>query len=193
MRELCHARTGYCGKKNNRGKCSGLLFGSQFAFFRSIFEQMFNIRVYGLCLHNGGILVCREPFQGRTVTKFPGGGLEFGEGPEETLLREMREEIGQEIRILQHVYTTGFFIRSLRDPREQLISIYYRMIIPEPALVRGILDAGPNCEFSWLPVAELQASAFELPADRYVAERFLVAGSPGYSVINSPINPVKNP
>ena len=41
---------------------------------------MFTIRVYGILLHKGCVLVCDELIKGRHITKFPGGGLEFGEG-----------------------------------------------------------------------------------------------------------------
>ena len=134
---------------------------------------MFNIRVYGLCIVNRRVLVCREPFQGRLVTKFPGGGLEFGEGPETTLVRELREETGQDIQLLEHVYTTGFFIRSLRHPDEQLLSIYYRFDLPEPDAVTPAKDADPGLEFIWLPLDGLNPAVFELPADLHVAKHYL--------------------
>ena len=41
---------------------------------------MFTIRVYGLLLHGGAVLVADELIKGRRITKFPGGGLEYGEG-----------------------------------------------------------------------------------------------------------------
>jgi len=135
---------------------------------------MINVRVYGLCIHNRHILVCREPFQGRLVTKFPGGGLEFGEGPEETLVRELREETGQHIQLGEHVYTTGFFIRSLRHPEEQLLSIYYRFGLPDPGNVQPIPQADSDMEFLWLPLESLDPAIFELPPDHHVALNFLV-------------------
>lgn len=41
---------------------------------------MFTIRVYGLWLHNNSVLLSNESVKGVQVIKFPGGGLEFGEG-----------------------------------------------------------------------------------------------------------------
>jgi len=43
-------------------------------------EKRFNIRVYGLWLNNNAILVNEELIRGQQVIKFPGGGLEMGEG-----------------------------------------------------------------------------------------------------------------
>jgi 8-oxo-dGTP diphosphatase len=135
---------------------------------------MFNVRIYGLCQWQGKVLLCREPFQGRIVTKFPGGGLELGEGPEDGLLREFREETGQSAELIGHLYTTGFFIPSLRDPREQLISIYYRVRLPDPEGAEAAADPDKGIpELRWWPLDKLSPELFELPADRYVAERFL--------------------
>ena len=40
----------------------------------------FNIKVYGLILESGLILLSKELIMGEKVFKFPGGGLEYGEG-----------------------------------------------------------------------------------------------------------------
>ena len=63
----------------------------------------FTIRVYGLLLEQGHVLVSDELIKGRPITKFPGGGLEYGEGLKDCLVREVREEVALEVKNLQYV------------------------------------------------------------------------------------------
>lgn len=86
----------------------------------------FNIRVYFLIEESGRLLVSDEFLAGRSCTKFPGGGLEFGESTVEACRREAMEELGQEIEVLGHLYTTDFFVRSSFYPTDQVVAIYYR-------------------------------------------------------------------
>ena len=72
--------------------------------------ERFTIRVYGILLDEAkGILVADEFQSGKRFTKFPGGGLELGEGTKECLIREWKEELEQEIEVTEHLYTTDFF------------------------------------------------------------------------------------
>jgi len=88
--------------------------------------EKFNIRVYGLLTNdNSEILVADEFEFGMKFTKFPGGGLELGEGLIDGLKREWMEELGQEIEVVEHFYTTDFFQLSGFHSNQQLISIYY--------------------------------------------------------------------
>src|ERR1051325_4920344 len=90
--------------------------------------KQFNIRIYGLLIEDRKILVADEIVRGgRRVTKFPGGGLELGEGPIACLEREFLEETGFQIKVLQHFYTTDFFQQSAFNPEDQIISIYYKV------------------------------------------------------------------
>ena len=86
----------------------------------------FNIRVYGLLLNEQKqVLVSDELIRGMYITKFPGGGLEFGEGTRDCLQREFMEEMNLNVTIGDHLYTTDFYQMSAFNPEHQIISIYY--------------------------------------------------------------------
>ena len=86
----------------------------------------FNIRVYGILLNDKKqLLVSDEFIRGNYYTKFPGGGLEFGEGTRDCLKREFKEEMDLEVEVGNHIYTTDYFQMSAFRPDHQIISIYY--------------------------------------------------------------------
>lgn len=98
---------------------------------------MFNVRVYGILLgDNKKVLVSDEFIRGGYYTKFPGGGLEFGEGTRDCLKREFKEEMDLEVKIGDHLYTTDFFQMSAFHPEHQIISIYYFAEALEPIRAR---------------------------------------------------------
>jgi ADP-ribose pyrophosphatase YjhB (NUDIX family) len=86
----------------------------------------FNIRVYGLLINEQQqVLVSDEYIRGAYITKFPGGGLEFGEGTRDCLAREFMEEMKLKVEVGNHLYTTDYFQMSAFNPEHQIISIYY--------------------------------------------------------------------
>ena len=86
----------------------------------------FNVRVYGILLNEQKqVLVSDEYIRGEYYTKFPGGGLEFGEGTRECLQREFKEEMNLDVSIEDHIYTTDIFQMSAFTPEHQIIAIYY--------------------------------------------------------------------
>ena len=94
---------------------------------------MFNVRVYGILLgENKEVLVSDEFIRGNYYTKFPGGGLEFGEGTRDCLKREFKEEMDLAVEVTGHIYTTDFFQISAFNPAHQIISIYYFVKALEP-------------------------------------------------------------
>jgi 8-oxo-dGTP diphosphatase len=87
---------------------------------------LFNIRVYGILLNaDRQVLVSDELIRGSYITKFPGGGLEFGEGTRDCLQREFLEEMNLRVHIGDHIYTTDYFQISAFNTEQQIISIYY--------------------------------------------------------------------
>ncbi|TDQ79910.1 NUDIX domain-containing protein [Sphingobacterium yanglingense] len=86
---------------------------------------LFNVRVYGILIDaNDRVLVSDERTQSVAFTKFPGGGLEYGEGLLDALKREFMEECNLKIEIVRHLYTTDFYEKSSFN-NSQIISIYY--------------------------------------------------------------------
>lgn len=87
---------------------------------------MFNLRVYGLLINEQKqVLLSDEYIRGKYYTKFPGGGLEIGEGTRDCLKREFKEELNLNVEISDHIYTTDFYQRSAFNPDHQIISVYY--------------------------------------------------------------------
>ncbi|MEZ5014870.1 MAG: NUDIX hydrolase [Chitinophagales bacterium] len=127
---------------------------------------LFNVRVYGIWQQGENILLLREPLGDQIVTKFPGGGLEFGEGTIDCLKREFREELQVEISSATHIYTTDFFIPSALNPEQQVISIYYSVETHNTSM--HITDE--KIESLWLPLADINETVLTLPGDRKVME-----------------------
>ncbi|HEX2684755.1 MAG TPA: NUDIX domain-containing protein [Ferruginibacter sp.] len=98
--------------------------------------SMFNIRVYGILINeHKQVLVSDEYIRGMYITKFPGGGLEYGEGTRDCLQREFMEEMNLNVKVTDHIYTTDFYQQSAFNPGHQIISIYYFVEAREPITV----------------------------------------------------------
>ena len=96
----------------------------------------FTIRVYGILKdEQNHVIVSDEKIRGSLFTKFPGGGLEFGEGTRDCLVREFKEEMNLTVQVNEHIYTTDYFQRSAFNPSHQIVSIYYSVIALEPILI----------------------------------------------------------
>ena len=105
------------------------------------------------------------------MTKFPGGGLHFGEGTIECLKREFREELGCEIEIVRHFYTTDFFQASAFHADHQLISIYYIVKGQTSALSGEKIKLSKEGEqvFYWVSLDKIHEDDFTFPIDKKVA------------------------
>lgn len=132
--------------------------------------QRFNVRIYGLLVKNNKVLITDELIGGRMITKFPGGGLEFGEGSIDCLKREFIEEMSLEIEVLSHFYTTDFFVASAYD-ESQVISVYYLVKAVDEDCINDVSKFNYDKQsFKWLDVNTLDANDFTFPIDKKVAE-----------------------
>ena len=142
----------------------------------------FNVRVYGLLINdNNEILLSDEHEYGMDFTKFPGGGLEYGEGLTAGLKREFMEECNTRIVITGHFYTTDFFVKSAFND-SQIISVYYLVkAISKLDIVIKIKPFDFDGEgeilqsFRWIKVKDLRPAEFTFPTDRHVA-KLLITG-----------------
>ncbi|CAN5311447.1 hypothetical protein BH09BAC6_BH09BAC6_04970 [soil metagenome] len=140
----------------------------------------FNVRVYGLLINpDNEVLISDEQEYGMRFTKFPGGGLEFGEGLIEGLKREFVEECNIAVEVLSHFYTTDFFIKSAFND-SQVISVYYKVksdsewTLPVKTVVFDFDGEGDVLQsFRWVKVEELNEADFLFPTDQQVVKLLL--------------------
>lgn len=146
--------------------------------------HFFNVRVYGILLNEKRqVLVSDEFIRGNYYTKFPGGGLEFGEGTRECLQREFMEEMGLKVRVGEHLYTTDFFQMSAFNPEHQILSIYYFAHALEPIVaplrltpfdfderqMKQYNETGETETFRLIDWDDFSEEVVSLPIDKVVA------------------------
>jgi len=137
----------------------------------------FNVRVYGLLINdNNEILISDELEYGMRFTKFPGGGLEYGEGLIDGLKREFMEECNAEIDVDDHFYTTDFFVKSAFND-SQVINVYY-FVKNKNELKLDIKTIAFDFEgegdvlqsFRWVKLYSLREEDFLFPTDQRVVK-----------------------
>ena len=141
------------------------------------------VRVYGILYDdNKRVLLSDEYIRGNYFTKFPGGGLELGEGTRACLIREFKEETGLDITVGDHIYTTDYFQVSGFNYNDQIISIYYYVhthipvslntkTIPFDFAPEQIQDPNGQSEvLRWIDWNQFNSKAVSLPIDKIVAD-----------------------
>lgn len=99
----------------------------------------FNIRVYGILINDKNeVLLSDENRFGRKFTKFPGGGLEQGEGLKDCVKREFMEELQLEVEVEDLFYLTDFYQQSAFNENDQIISVYYRVKSAETSKIETV-------------------------------------------------------
>lgn len=134
-----------------------------------------NVRVYGLLVNdNSEVLISDELEYGMQFSKFPGGGLEYGEGLIDGLKREFMEECNAEIEVLSHFYTTDFFVKSAFN-ESQIISVYYLVKNVNPLdlsfkLIPFDFGAEAVQVFRWVKISGLKEEDVTFPIDQHVVK-----------------------
>ena len=136
----------------------------------------FTIRVYGLLVNeNDEVLVSDEFRFGRFFTKFPGGGVEHGEGLIDALQREFMEEMGIEVEVKSLFYVNDFVQFSAFKSDEQLLSFYFWLTTAEWSMIANTPYTIPFDEETekqrWIPITQLTSDLFTFPIDQLVASK----------------------
>lgn len=139
----------------------------------------FNLRVYGLLINRKReLLIVHESINDFHFTKFPGGGMELGEGTIDCLKREFREELQLNIEVGEHFYTTDFYQPSAFKVNDQLVSIYYFVQAEkEYDSFADHTEVSENkvetMKFEWVPLDSLSKDMFTFPIDKIVCDQLL--------------------
>lgn len=139
----------------------------------------FTIRVYGVLVNNNHeVLLVHERMPTMEFTKFPGGGLEFGEGTLECIKREFKEETNIDVEVIRHLYTTDFFQQSAFRKTDQLMAIYYLLKplsdcqnLPIDEIQVEIGGRIEYLRFFWVDIKELKESMVDFPIDKILISK----------------------
>jgi 8-oxo-dGTP diphosphatase len=124
-------------------------------FLRFMRRRLPALTVDGILIENHSILLVRRrhsPFEGAWA--LPGGFVEYGETTEHAVIREVLEETGLNIRILQLI---GVYSDPHRDPRGHTVTVAYLV-----ERVSGTLNAGDDARtVKFFKMDELPDLAFD--------------------------------
>jgi ADP-ribose pyrophosphatase YjhB (NUDIX family) len=132
--------------------------------------------VYGILIKDKKVLVSDEYIKGHQITKFPGGGLEFGEGSKDCIVREFKEELNLDVFVVKHFYTTDFFVHSAFDTNSQVISIYYMVDTKQPITfnvtekVHDYVKKEGAQSMRWIDLKKISDNDLTLIIDKKVGE-----------------------
>ena len=138
----------------------------------------FNLRVYALIINEfDEILLSDECRFGTFFTKFPGGGVEAGEGIKDALFRELQEELGLVQTAADFFYVNEFHQLSAFD-QSNLVAFYYLIKLKRNVL---LFDEKYQIPFSeeqekqrWVSLQELETTTLTFPIDQMVLEKLKV-------------------
>jgi ADP-ribose pyrophosphatase YjhB (NUDIX family) len=126
------------------------------------------VRVAGVLVHEGRLLIVRQRVSDTRNWSLPGGKLEPGETLDEGMLREMREETGLDVRIERLLYVCD-------KPEDALVHVTFLLACESIDGLRPPTNEHedtPISDIAFAPFEELTAHGFSETWARLVAAGF---------------------
>ena len=121
-------------------------------------NKKLNIRACALIIHNNKLLVHNNINENHVA--LVGGRVKIGESSEDTLKREIKEEMGKEIEILEYVSTIENFFDADDMPYHEIMFVY-RVDFKDDA-DKKIIDSIKNIEgedelrYDWIDLDKIE-------------------------------------
>lgn len=134
--------------------------------------QLFSMRVAALIFQSDHLLVQRGTKD--NYWALPGGRAEIGESSEETIIREIGEELDRDCSVERLLWSAENFF-AYDDYAAHELAFYYLVTLAQPFrfhasdIVHRIVD-GVEVEFRWLPAQPSELLKNDL-RPRFIAER----------------------
>ena len=131
----------------------------------------FTQRTYGILINKKQEVLISDEFRfGRYFRKFPGGGVEKGEGILDALKREFKEELSLEIDSHEFLFFNDYFQQSSFDPNLQVTCFYYVVKCSGAQDLKlesyeiPLTEDGEKQQ--WISINELNIETLTFPIDR---------------------------
>jgi 8-oxo-dGTP pyrophosphatase MutT (NUDIX family) len=127
-------------------------------------NRRFTYRVVGVAIHNESVLLHRADHE--TFWTLPGGRAEHGETAEETIKREMLEELATDVQAVRLLwFVENFFDYEGLSCHE--IALYFLIRLPPESMPLTTnsfesLDGDVLLRFKWVPLSEEQLASLPL-------------------------------
>jgi len=132
---------------------------------------LFNVRVYALIVKNNHLLIAEEQHGGFFLRKFPGGGLQFGEGILQALHRELKEELDADVDSASLLCVTEDFVVSFLNNKQQVIGVHYLVDLKQDYSDEFLNNNRVELEngyiyFKWVLLDSINPEDFTSPVDK---------------------------